>query len=64
LVIGLLYSNLTKDGKDTIFLEKKYLCRIIEQGLRINFFTWASRRGLGSDASKRRNTYAGDSSNR
>ncbi len=34
------------------------------QGLRINFFIWASQRGLGDDASKRRNAYAGDSSNR
>ena len=34
------------------------------QGLRINFFIWVSQRGLGDDASKRRNAYAGDSSNR
>jgi len=27
------------------------------QGLRILFFIWASRRGLGDDASKRRNAY-------
>jgi len=27
------------------------------QGLRINFFIWASQRGLGDDASKRRNAY-------
>jgi len=27
------------------------------QGLRILFFIWASRRGLGADASKRRTAY-------